>query len=249
MGKLNKDYAYPNAPIQEAVLDIQVTLPEETDFQDLYRVNEQFKDQYPVADELAEASGAITLGKQVGSSISTTKVAHKFQSADGKQVYQSRMDGFRISRLAPYKDWKKFKSEASKIWLAYKECMEPDKINRIALRYINKINIPESKVDLPEYFTSSPHVPDELPQHLAHFITRMLIPFEDTQSVAAITQTVLESTEQKITPIVLDIDVFRSADLDVRNEQELWTFFDQLRDQKNNIFESFITDKTRELFK
>jgi len=48
--------------------------------------------------------------------------------------------------------------------------------------------------------------------------------------------------------ILLDIDVFRTAELPV-DDEEIWKVMEQLREEKNQVFEASITPRARELFK
>jgi len=47
--------------------------------------------------------------------------------------------------------------------------------------------------------------------------------------------------------LLLDIDLFREQALPQKDE-DIWELFGLLRRQKNVLFESFITDRARELF-
>ena len=72
------------------------------------------------------------------------------------------------------------------------------------------------------------------------------MPQRDLECVAVINQGLLEPVKPGHISIVLDIDIFRLG-IESWQDSEVWTFLDKLRDRKNEILESCITDRTREL--
>lgn len=233
--------------IKEAVLDIKLNLPKDTQIEALKNINDEFSEEYPIMEEIKETIGTLTIGNLLSASASSKSVGYSFKREDGKNIYHAGLNGFKFSRLEPYKDWKHFNVEAKKIWSVYRQKFEPTEIKRIALRYINLINIPESRVELDDYFSSSPEIPETLPQNLKHFLFRVTIPTVDIEGTANITQTIIEPQKKGCITVVLDIDVFVDHDLP-KEDEDIWKIFSKLRDNKNKIFEAYITKKTRELF-
>ncbi|MCO6459644.1 MAG: TIGR04255 family protein [Pirellulaceae bacterium] len=75
---------------------------------------------------------------------------------------QSRVNGFTFSRLAPYESWEPFRHEARRQWEVYRNRLNPQGVARIAVRCINRIDLPGDSVDLKEYFRTSPEIAPEL---------------------------------------------------------------------------------------
>ena len=92
-----------------------------------------------------------------------------------------------------------------------------------------------------------PEVPEELPQGLSSFLTRMTIHDAEKSINCSITQA-LESIQEDDITIILDIDAFRVLNYDPE-DQDLWLDFEALHDFKNDVFFSSVTDKTLRLFK
>ena len=91
-----------------------------------------------------------------------------------------------------------------------------------------------------------PPIPNCLPQTFATFFMQIQVPCNDSYRNVIITETIEPFTDSKL-PFILDIDVFQ--ELNVQNSTEsIIANFDELRKVKNEIFESCITDKTRNLF-
>ncbi|MGR3310872.1 MAG: TIGR04255 family protein [Candidatus Brocadiales bacterium] len=241
---------FPNAPIAEAILDIRVLLPKEVDLAKLETFHDYIKERFPKKQERISFKVDIELLPKGPGSLGTSNEpdGYRFESPDGEKIVQARLDGFTFNRLKPYENWEVFRSEAHELWDFYFQLTNPTKITRIALRYINRIEIPLPMKDFKEYILTTPEVAPKLPQALSHFFMQLEIPDPDTQATAIITQTMKKPTENQRLPLILDIDVFRKGNY-IGNESKMWNEFEKLRTFKNDVFFNSITEKTKELFK
>jgi uncharacterized protein (TIGR04255 family) len=169
-----------------------------------------------------------------------------YHSVDRLQVVQARTDGFTFSRLKPYSEWDQFRNEAKALWGEYCRIAAPTRVHRIALRYINRIEVPASK-DIKDFIRLVPEVPAELPQSVMNLLMRLVVP-DDNGAVAVIT----EFSEQPVgdmVPTVLDIDAYKdNLDLAPTGE-DVWRVLDELRTFKNRIFFSSLTEPVLESYK
>lgn len=238
---------YKRAPIKEALIDIKIE-PSPLRFEDLQSLKNHLSD-YPKQE--TRNLGAITI--EVGTSVASTTEQKPwsvlFRNEDDNQVVQFRLDGFTFSRLEPYQDWEHLRSEARRLWDIYRKATGPRKIVRVAVRYINVLNFPGERVEPEEYLNMFPEVPQNLPKDLRDFGPfSMRLPFyqSDLKGVLVMNEGNTQPKTTDAVPIVLDFDLF-VENPPVTNEQELWDFFEKLRERKNLYFEASITDKTREL--
>jgi uncharacterized protein (TIGR04255 family) len=242
---------YPKAPITEAVIDFRVESRPEVKVKDLKKAVHGRKAAYPKQEDiiLFEAQGKFQTrpGPSASANAQHKRLGFKFTSQDGKQVWESRINGFTFCRLAPYESWELFREEAKQLWTVYRNEFHPRKVTRVAVRYINRINIQAERVELKEYFRTSPEISPDLPQLLEGFFMQLRLPQADLQAQTLINQTIVEPSNTGAISVILDIDVFRHSDVP-QEEQEIWNFFERLRVCKNVIFEACLTDKTRELF-
>lgn len=244
---------FPNAPITEALLDIRVELPEDVDIKKIESFHEHIKDRFP--DK--KTRGAFAIGVQLmpdgtpqSLPASGGPQGFLFRSPNENKIVQARIDGFTFNKLRPYENWTVFRSEAKSLWNIYAELFAPKRITRIALRYINRIELPLPIKDFKEYILTTPEIAPKLPQGLAHFFMQLVIPNHEIGATATISQTMenpLPTVTQKL-PYIFDIDVWKET-LYEGNKQEMWDEFEKLRIFKNEIFFNSITDKTKELFK
>ncbi|MEK6691493.1 MAG: TIGR04255 family protein [Nitrospirota bacterium] len=240
----------PNAPITEALIDIRIKIKEDFDIAQFLSLHDAISSQYPDKKTRHKWEGRFEFKKgETPISAGTEKIdGYIFTSADGKQIFQARIDGFTFNKLKPYDKWETFRDEALRLWELYKDLISPE-IIRVALRFINKIDIPLSSqavLDFDDYLTAGPIVPKGLPQGLSSFLTRMVINDPAIDSAAIITQAFEQIVNPKFVPIILDIDVFKQRE--VMSEEEAWQTLEVLRHFKNEIFFASITDKAKELF-
>jgi uncharacterized protein (TIGR04255 family) len=207
--------------------------------------------QYPTKEVRIAWSGHVEL-QGAAPEIATTSggpTGYLFRSADGKRAVQALKHGFSFSRFQPYQDWETFSREARDLWKLYAALTKPEKVTRIGLRYINRIELPLPFGDFKEYLLTLPEIAPGLPQGLASFFFRVVIPIDEAEAFATITETIVEGEVSKaVVPVILDIDVFRVGAFPIVADK-LWRAFDQLREQKNRLFFGSLTDKAKDLFK
>ena len=238
-----KKKEYPklkNTPITEALIDIHVKSSASMDAKKIFSIYESIKRQYPEKEELIKSKIKVPIRSE--EPIQQTKYnigGYRYKTLDGKQIVQTRLDGFTFNRLRPYISWKEFRKESHRLWQIYKHVTSPELITRVALRYINKLNIPLTGT-LEDYLTAPPTVPKELPQSFSGFLMRVIIPEPSISAHAIITQA-LEHPLNDVAPIILDVEVIE--------EKDIWETIERLRDFKNKIFFNSITEKLKEKFK
>ena len=239
-----------NAPITEALIDIRIKTREGFSVESFSPFYEAISSQYPEKKARHKFEGKLELKKgeaPLSSGIATVD-GYLFTSVDHKQVFQARVDGFTYNRLRPYDKWETFRDEAFKLWKLYRNIVSPE-IIRVALRYINKFDIPffpRPMLDFSEYLTAAPIVPEKLPQGVSSFLTRVVIPEPKIDASAVITQVFEQIVDPKFIPIILDIDVFKQKE--GISEEDAWQTLEKLRHFKNEIFFASITEKAKELF-
>lgn len=239
---------YNNPPIVEAILDIRVNSTEISDLTELEDLRHTTLKDFPIANKRINFAGKIELNTKddnISSSHQSNITGFIFSSRENNRKIQFRTDGYTCHFLKPYTNWSEFSDLAFLYWDKYREFALPNAVTRIALRFINKIEIPLREFQFEKYLKSVPQIPESFPQTFRRFFNQIQIPCGYKNSEAIISQT-FESPESNYLPYIMDIDVFHEliilANDDFRSE------FDELRLLKNRLFENLITNKTRELF-
>lgn len=238
---------YENAPIREALIDIRVKLPASVTLQLLESIHDRVRHKYPGKKKRIYVEGQFSAGDEVGAVAKQTTMGLVFSSKDGKQVFQARLDGFTFSRLRPYGNWPELRDEGRRLWDIYREVVDPKKVTRVAVRYINQVDIPLPAIDYKDYFRTTPEVSPDLPQALGGFFMQLRFPQADFGGLLVLTQMAVPPPGPDTNSVILDLDVFKE-EADTVSDEEVWGLLEKLRNRKNEFFEGCITDKTRELF-
>jgi uncharacterized protein (TIGR04255 family) len=237
---------YPHPPITEAVIDIQCTGGRGV--ADLEKVNTA-EPSYPSTEKLFATKGQVLIGSDSNASASVSSKAIGFlhRSNDGLQIYQAHLNGFTFSRLAEYTSWGEVSREARRLWDKYRAVAAPTSISRIALRYVNRLDIPLPLDDFSRYLRTAPQLSSELGPGLTGYFMQLQLPLPDTRTACIINQTIIEPSKPNTVAVVLDIDVFSTSEV-LQDEEHLWKQLEHLRGEKNRVFEACITDEARRLF-
>lgn len=243
---------YPNAPITEALCDIRVRPAAEITIEQIEAMALQLADTYKSTEDQFEVSTQFEVTDQTrdyASAVTQKKIGKRLRTEDGTGVVQAQLTGQSVSRLRPYKDWKALKLESQRVWEVYKTITKPAGVARLALRYINRIDIPGSDtISIEDYLRTTVQVGDEIKTPMSNFFAQIHIPRPAVSAMCIINTAALPPASRDVISILFDIDIFRVDKLP-ENDDQMWDIFDDLANAKNEIFESSITQKARELFK
>ena len=236
-------------PITEALFDVKAILPKNVNIETLLQAHEKEKAKYPIREVKAkwEASfqfkpGEAAIVNQKGG----TPQGYMMFSSDRKKIFQARLDGFTYNQLATYESWDKFAGEAYRLLDIYMKIAKPISITRLALRFINKIEIPLPISDITEYLNTIPHGIVTMGGKKIKYFMNLLMNDKDTNNESIFTNVIEEPASSNIIRIIIDIDTYRSVEL--KSEDQIDKIILSLREYKNKIFFNTITDKTKQLF-
>ncbi len=247
-----KHETFPNAPITEALIDIRTTPSGEGAFELLAEFANRLSDRFPTNELREEHTTKIKIDGDKGLSetrTTTRKIGYALFAENREKAVQGRVDGFTFSKLKPYESWEALRDEAQDIWSIYHEIMKPNEAVRLAVRYINRIELPLPLTRFEDYIQTVPQIAAGVPEGLSEFFMRLVIPKPDDQIRAIVTSTMEQSVDdESILPYIFDIDAFIPVSLNPASE-EVWAIFERLRDYKNLIFFSSMTEKAKENFR
>jgi uncharacterized protein (TIGR04255 family) len=239
---------YPKAPITEGVIHLSVAgtaSPEE-----LQKLVKRFAKDYPQQDALSTIN--VALNTTAGAvTVQQNPQGYRLKSTDQADLVLIFADGVAASRLSPYLGWEHLRGRAHTAWAEWHRAVTYSPPKRIGIRYVNRIDIPIRQaeiLDIDDYLSFSPRVPDFSKQPLNGFLVQATRP-TDLEHWSVTTTSSLVSPPPLIdhVSLLLDIDVFRTEQIPGRNE-DLWNCIDAVRPLKNAIFEACVTDEARKLF-
>ncbi len=128
------------APIVEAVIHWRARSEEKLKRDELRQQLVSALADYPTVKTQHELHLESALGPD-GAAVSRRDEWHGFrlESADGRNIAQFTRNGFVFSRVTPYEDWDRFAAEAKRLWQIYVELAKPSEIERLGVRFINRI--------------------------------------------------------------------------------------------------------------
>ncbi len=244
---------FKNPPIQEALLDIQVALPADATVETLKNFHAGLETRFPERKErISWLQGFQISAPGDSHAVSSPRSVdgYLFVSNAEAKIVQARRDGFTFNKLRPYSNWETFNTEAKELWELYVALARPASVQRVALRYLNRITLPLPLRDLRDYCLLFPDLPPALPQGMSEFFLRVTLPVPDTPCLSTVTLT-FEPAMPGATMLNLILDneaayFFGSLNVDT---EAIWLRLAQLRDLKNNVFDAILTEKAKELFR
>jgi len=238
---------YSKAPITEAIIDIQILREPKLTIEQLDAVTGRLSETFPVKKERKFFEGVMHFGPTPTTSSSQKQDGYVLIDANKKYVAQLHFDGLTVSVKPPYENWNTFKAEVKRLWNVFREDLTEWSYSRLAVRYINRIDVPLPIRDFRDYLRTYPELSSDMEPFVAGYFMQLQCPQPKFEASAVVTQGMIPPPTKDVISILLDIEVSKTINLP-STEEDLWNIFDQLRDIKNNIFEASITDRTRRLF-
>ena len=244
---------YANPPLVEALCEFRFATGQPWDWTIPGLVFNKIKEKYPVKKEV----------KRVGFEFKAIKVDFEsrvvqgtermqFLNKEENRLVQVGKNLLTINQLIPYNSWTEFKSRINSAVQTYAEIVNPMGIINLGLRYINRIQLPETFV-MENFFNYYPKFPDE-DQHVIgplHLMSTLPFPnipeMEGTMNlIFAIEPPSKDNTYQTC---VLDLDMIykwkKSTPL-IINKVDLQ--IEKAHRIVQEMFESCITNKLRQKF-
>lgn len=235
---------YSRSPIVEARIDIKVKLSPAVEVTNLMRIASVIESEYEIEHQYFNINGQITVDSDlvVSASANHSPVGYSFLTENKQRRIQSRLDGFTFSQFQPYSSWENFQQIAHNLWNIYNEITNPIDIESIALRYINRIEVPDSNSSLKDYFTTFPEISPDLSEKSITQVLHLQVPLEEIDSIAHVTQ----ARVQQQLFVLLDINIITQGNISIQTEN-MWDRFNLIHQNSDRIFETFITNKIREI--
>ncbi len=244
---MGKGLRFSKSPLTEAVLDIQVKPRDELTLIALEDIQKGHEAEYPTRQNRMYFQSEFSIDPDKPLSIaSRSQIGYNFVSVDERQIVQVGLNGFTFNRLVPYESWETFSAEARVWWNIYRNIAKPEAIIRLAVRYINRLDLPLPVEDLKDYLKTVPEISGDLSQELSGYFMQLRLPQDDIEGNLILSEALIAPVKPNAISVVLDIDLFRDSKIP-NNEEAIWEYFEQLRIKKNIIFLACITERTKEL--
>jgi uncharacterized protein (TIGR04255 family) len=237
---------YSRAPVMEAAIDIRCTNRPNFTVADVALLAEDLAEEFRQEGEIVEkreevrADGARRITERP-----LGLVLRRFP--DERAVLQLQVEGFTWSHVAPYDRWERFRDDAKGLWSRYVEAAHPQVVTRIAVRYINRLELGEVIDDLRPFLRVYPVTPWELQAPPSGFSLQVRIPREMGEVLVVNVATVRHAQTRQI-GVLLDLDAYVQVDMS-SELNAVWNVVERLHVTVEEAFEALITDRVRELIR
>lgn len=240
---------YKSPPIAEAVIEVRFEAGDEWSIEVVSNLRDHFRPNYPaLPKQIVGSALEITSTEADGSAalrVATADILYEFASEDGRRLVRVGGAVLTVHILAPYTSWDEFGRQVSEALDPYISLAKPKAINRLGVRYINKIELGPGPVELGDYCTIAVDVPEEQGFRLGSFFVRTEARFHDGP-IRMIRTFASAPSEQVV--LALDIDVIDERRQHLIPTPELMDQIDTLRSIEREVFESSITERLRRTF-
>ncbi|MBL8695535.1 MAG: TIGR04255 family protein [Planctomycetes bacterium] len=240
-----------NAPIIEAVLDIDCDMPQALEAAGFEQtIKDAFQDRYPKFRRQLLQEQQVHLGgadRPPNFSVRYEVSSLQMLQSDEKQLIQVRANGYSFNRLAPYTSLDAYTNEIERTWKKFVSLASPTQVRVVRLRYINRIRIPSalSSLDIREYVRTAPSLPAEMELESTGFMTQHTAIDRSGHMVQIVLAK--EPMQDDAHSIILDITVAREESTEPENWTWITSQIQSLRALKNNIFRLSLTERCLEL--
>jgi len=237
---------YKNPPILEAVCEFRLTEDTQWDLTVPGLFYERVKHEFPHREQRGIQELEVIHGPQgLQHVIRTTERVLMF-APDRNILVQLGPRLLVINALKPYPTWQGLKPRIEVAWKALQEVVDIKGLERIGLRYINRIEFPHQAVELEEYFDFYPFIGKRLPQEMASFVMVVEFPYVADRDRCRVQLATTSGVEAK-TAVILDIDYFLARPRAVDISSGL-NWVEEAHSHAEEIFEGCIKDRLRAMF-
>jgi uncharacterized protein (TIGR04255 family) len=236
---------YKNPPIQEAICEIHFLRSPSLRESDLRSMMPMWKDLYPDQKivELRNVQIELTVEK---AEAKPTVSGHKLicRSDNGGRLVQLSSSLLAVNKLRPYIGWEEdFRDTIVKRFDEARMQFGFESVNRIGLRYINRIEIPATPLVWSDWFRVPLPIPEPVASvggffqsHFRHQLNEHLDCILNFGSLPS---------EGKGSSVLLDIDVVWRGDIGPVSVKDS---LESVHAPHRSLFEAYLLDKTRQLF-
>ena len=237
---------YARPPIQEAICEIHFELPAALDENAIARIKPVWQEDYPNQQLAREQSLELHLGLDRLDARSTP-VGHKLitRSQDGKNLAQLGPRFLAVNRLKPYLGWEEsFRDTITARLHDVRTLYSFERVERIGLRYINRIDVPAKPVRWSDWLAVKLPVPGNLGDMGGTFQFHLEQTLSDHLQ-AKVNWVCLPTPAEAVTSFILDIDVIWRGTV---GADALGPVLESVHAPHRDLFEGYLLDKTRRLF-
>jgi uncharacterized protein (TIGR04255 family) len=241
----SKHPSFKNPTIEEALCEIHFTLSPENPWKASF-IGEFFKKiqkDYPEMEPGFEVGLQYELSPQkIGQSWLAPRQRVRFKHKERPLLIQLAQNTFTLNVLTPYPGWEIMKVDVLDAWENAKEIFKPTAINRIGLRYINKIKKGKRDEKLGEWLKVGDYISAGIVKNKGRFLSRIESYIDDNNRIIVTVAEEKQVSKNGEYNILFDIDRILQKDIQIDKDilskemenlhDDIWEIFDASKTEK-----------------
>lgn len=196
----------PNAPLLEVICEFRTAAGGAPDVTVPGVLYEKLRDVFP-KKENAPGFGFTVQLTPGSAGAAPLLYPVRFRSENDLDAVQVSPFAVSCHRIPPYEGWDAYLQVVSRVWRVYSEIVDPTQVERVGLRYINRIPVPPSeRAEAADYLTIAPGLPEVLAgREASDFFHRYTLNYEKPNG-----SLMLQAGIQAVSPtdvgVIVDLD-------------------------------------------
>lgn len=245
----NGHHTYPNPTITEALCDIHFRLPQGKEWKPSFpgELFKHIQNEYPEMEPILEMGLQFEFGSLgAGTKFVPQRQKVRFKHGTRPLILQLAEDSLSVSTLSPYQGWEIMRHDVLAAWQRVEDVLQPELINRIGLRYINRINKETEQDHLSRWFIANDYIPAGFLRSGPGFLLREEIHLDAENRLIITLGDLQAGVDEQYGAIIFDID--RIVEREAPTGQEvLIQEMDRLHTDVWNVFSSAKGEKLEAL--
>lgn len=245
--KINPHPSYRNPTIAEALCEIHFSLPDGESWKASLAGNlfKKVQNEFPEMEPTTEIGLQFELGPQrIGHPLLPPRQRTRFKHKDRPLMLQLGPNVFTVNVLPKYAGWGNMRKDVLGAWRQATNVLNPERITRIGLRYINKVNITEDNETPNEWFKASDYLPEAVLRSKGSFLSRVESQIDaENRIIVTLAEGQSDDKEHK-RGIIFDIDRILQKDIPIE-DKVLLSEMDNLHEHVWEIFKTVQTERLK----
>lgn len=196
------------------------------------------KDAYPSRQEVKTFQASVRMSAAVDPDVRRTEGPSESHFVNTDQSAMLQLGEWRMSvhSLSRYSSWEEFRGRILEAWSKLSGLVPEAKVERVGLRYVNRIAIEESRSMTEDYLTVNPPLAGDLARPLRSFYQRYEMAFDDP--LGSLVHQTGTSGNHDSRFIMLDLDYISPADSNrfASVPGEMINWLDKVHDTIEGVF-------------
>ena len=243
----NPHPSYRNPTIAEALCEIHFSLPDGGPWKASLAGTffKKVQNEFPEMEPATEIGLQFELGPQrIGHSLFPPRQRTRFKHKDRPLILQLGPNVFTVNILPKYAGWDNMRKDVSAAWRKAKNVLNPERITKIGLRYINRVNFSEDSETPGEWFKTCDFLPAAALRSRGSFLSRVESQIDaKNHIIVTLAEGQSDDNEQK-RGIIFDIDRIIRKDIPSENKV-LLAELDHLHEDIWEIFNAVQTERLK----